>query len=60
MLGCGGAFLVCGGIVMPNSANAPEWVKALGYSVFGFYFGVVSVVDDLPRGIGKLISIIRK
>jgi len=45
---------------LPNLANAPEWVKALGYSVFGFYFGVVSVVDDLPRGIGKLISIIRK
>lgn len=44
---------------LPDLSKVPDWYITMGYSVFGFYFGVVSVVDDLPRGIGKIIKLIR-
>jgi len=44
---------------LPDISHLPDFYATLGYSVVGFYFGVVSVVDDLPRGIGKLLKVIK-
>ena len=44
---------------LPVLTTLPQWWIMLAYSVFGFYFGVVSVVDDLPRGIGRILKLIR-
>lgn len=44
---------------IPDFANVPSWVVTLAYAVFGYYFGVISVVDDLPRGASRLLKIIK-
>jgi len=44
---------------LPDITHLPEFYSTLGYAVVGFYFGVVSVVDDLPRGIAKLLTVIK-
>lgn len=52
-----------GGIIgwwhLPDVKAVPDMYISLAYAVFGFYFGVVSVVDDLPRGVAKLLTAIR-
>lgn len=44
---------------LPDVSHLPDFYATLGYSVIGFYFGVVSVVDDLPRGVAKLLTAIK-
>ena len=52
-----------GGVIgwwhLPDMTRVPDMYISLAYAVFGFYFGVVSVVDDLPRGVAKLLTAIR-
>ena len=52
-----------GGVIgwwhLPDMTHVPDMYISLAYAVFGFYFGVVSVVDDLPRGVAKLLTAIR-
>ena len=43
----------------PDLSKVPGWMQSLGYAVFGYYFGVVSLFHDLPRGAGALIKLIR-
>lgn len=44
---------------LPDIAHLPAFYSTLGYTVIGFYFGAISIFDDLPRGVAKLIKVIR-
>lgn len=43
----------------PDLSKVPAWMQSLGFAVFGYYFGVVSLFHDLPRGASTLIKIIK-